>query len=678
MNPAPPLSLSQRVLLLGALLAGTALRLFRLGAESLWYDETVSVFLAQKSVPRLIAHTAGDIHPPGYYLLLHLWQGLTRPTPEHGLEFLYAWVSVACGLVILALLWPIGLRLAGRGAALAGVWIAAVAPFHIWYAQEVRMYTLGAALGLLCLWALLQWFATRQKRWLVVYAFAAAAGLYTFYYFLFLLAALALCALLQARKARDLWPWLAANGAAGLLFAPWMGIFWQQATDPPVPPWRARWTSLGDAGASLSEALAAYLVGQTPVGPVWLWAALAAAALLLFATAGTGARRDRITLLTFMLVPTAAIFLVSAFATPLYHVRYLFAGAAPFALLLGSLVAALWQRKAWLGAALLAAIVAVSALSLHDFWVNPAYRADDHRGAVQALAQNWRPGDAILVNAGWVYPALEVYWPREPEAAPLPPPLAPPVRLGALQQSPDQSAVPVIVTGSVDGAASLGWGKPESDFFPLSRVETLAGLENLSTRFSRIWHFRLYDTVSDPDGVIRGWLEGKTATEQVIDIPGRDFGRVELRRTARPAPEPGVGFAPLAYEGDTLRLLDAQIPPAAAKGAWLYLPLLWEAQPGMSALGVGLSSSLRLVDGGGVTVAQQDGPLLPPTTEWHAGERVPTVLAVGVPAEFTGSLTVELVIYRQDDGTPLTTLDSRAVDGQRVRLGTVAVGGTGN
>ena len=37
--------------LLPILLAGTAMRLFRLGADSLWYDETVSVFLAGSPTP---------------------------------------------------------------------------------------------------------------------------------------------------------------------------------------------------------------------------------------------------------------------------------------------------------------------------------------------------------------------------------------------------------------------------------------------------------------------------------------------------------------------------------------------------------------------------------------------------------------------------------------------------
>jgi hypothetical protein len=71
-----------RIFLLLALLLAFALRLHRLGAESLWYDETVSVHLARLPVAAMLAHTAGDIHPPGYYLLLHGWQWLTPAVPR--------------------------------------------------------------------------------------------------------------------------------------------------------------------------------------------------------------------------------------------------------------------------------------------------------------------------------------------------------------------------------------------------------------------------------------------------------------------------------------------------------------------------------------------------------------------------------------------------------------------
>ena len=153
-----------RPLLLAAILVAFAVRLYRLGAESLWYDETVSVYLSRLPLPAMLAHTAGDIHPPGYYALLHAWQAVTAPSLAHGLEFLYAFPSLVFGLLALPLLYALGRRLFGPRTGLAALWLAAFAPFLVWYSQEVRMYTLGAFLGLLCLWALLKFCAPSPPR----------------------------------------------------------------------------------------------------------------------------------------------------------------------------------------------------------------------------------------------------------------------------------------------------------------------------------------------------------------------------------------------------------------------------------------------------------------------------------------------------------------------------------
>ncbi len=148
--PRTPSS-THRLILLATLLGGFALRLYKLGAESLWYDEAVSVWLAQKPLAAMVLHTAGDIHPPGYYALLHLWQLAAFPTPAHGLEFLYAWVSVAAGMAVLALLWVVGRRLLGAKAALAGVAVAAVHPVaHLVRAGSAHVHG-GRGTGAACL-----------------------------------------------------------------------------------------------------------------------------------------------------------------------------------------------------------------------------------------------------------------------------------------------------------------------------------------------------------------------------------------------------------------------------------------------------------------------------------------------------------------------------------------------
>ncbi|MEZ4682017.1 MAG: glycosyltransferase family 39 protein [Caldilineaceae bacterium] len=192
-----PATTRQRLFLLLGLLSGFALRLFHLGSASLWYDETVSVVLARKSVAAMVAHTAGDIHPPGYYVLLHWWQQLTAPSLQHGLEFLFAWPSLWWGMVVVALVYALGRRLFPGPTAVLALWLTALHPDQIWYSQEVRMYTLGTLLGLLVLWAFINYChrraACRQPKEMALVAALChqwPAGLYTLYYFLFLLVAL--------------------------------------------------------------------------------------------------------------------------------------------------------------------------------------------------------------------------------------------------------------------------------------------------------------------------------------------------------------------------------------------------------------------------------------------------------------------------------------------------------
>jgi mannosyltransferase len=50
-----------------------ALRVWKLSDKNLGLDESISWNLTTRSVSRLIAWTAADVHPPLYYLLLKGW-----------------------------------------------------------------------------------------------------------------------------------------------------------------------------------------------------------------------------------------------------------------------------------------------------------------------------------------------------------------------------------------------------------------------------------------------------------------------------------------------------------------------------------------------------------------------------------------------------------------------------
>ena len=152
------------------LLAVTALglRLWRLDA-ALWYDEAFSAWLAQLPLDRLTAATLGDVHPPGYYLLLWAVYRVLG-----GSEAMLRLPSVLAGLGLIYLVSRIGRRLdLPRVAVWLAAGITAFSPFQIYYSQEARNYALlslavaAAALGLI-----------ERRWWLAVIGSAAALYLH--------------------------------------------------------------------------------------------------------------------------------------------------------------------------------------------------------------------------------------------------------------------------------------------------------------------------------------------------------------------------------------------------------------------------------------------------------------------------------------------------------------------
>jgi 4-amino-4-deoxy-L-arabinose transferase-like glycosyltransferase len=678
-----------RSLLLLGLLTGFALRLFHLGAESLWYDETVSVHLARLPLAEMLARTAGDIHPPGYYALLHLWQRLTAPSLAHGLEFLYTWPSLAAGMLVLALLYTLGRQLFGVRTGLIALWLAAVSPFQLWYSQEVRMYTVGAALSLFTLWAALRFRDRRQPwRWLVVYTVSAAAGLYTLYYFAFWLVALTMTilALLWREKpgrGARIGAWLGAQTGVLLLFAPWLPFAMRQALEPPVPPWRTPWTSVAALASSLAETLAALWIGQTPpAAGNWPWALIVLGVMVAFGvwawrSASPAVRTHAALLASLLLLPLLQLYTITLLATPIYHVRYVFLYAAPFLLMPAALLAALWPSRRWLASGALLGWLTVSAWAARDFWLNPLYRADDHRGAVAALAAAWRPGDAILANAGWIYPVLTTYWPQQLLGVDgfMPPGIG---RFwtfvdyaNANNNDADFAAPTVVRSGSVDAPATLGWGDPASDFFAISASDTTRALQAMAGSARRIWQYRLYDTVSDPGGIIRQWLGAHTALLSEAPIPGRDFGLVQLFASGAQATPLEASTDPLCFGEIACIHGYANFTEKTVAGAPFYLAQAWSFTQPPPALAV----SLRLYDAAGRLAAQQDAPFTPPSATWPAStvQRQSFALPVGVSTK-PGEYTLEQVVYAQESGAALSLPeDAPSIDGQRLRLGTVTV-----
>jgi hypothetical protein len=114
------------------------LRVLLLPSKGFWLDETFSVWLANQSVPDMLQWIVKiDQHPPLYYVLLHYWIGRYGDTPYYARLF-----SVLFGVATIPIIYLIGKRMSGALVGLAAAVFLALSPFNIFFAQEVRMYTL--------------------------------------------------------------------------------------------------------------------------------------------------------------------------------------------------------------------------------------------------------------------------------------------------------------------------------------------------------------------------------------------------------------------------------------------------------------------------------------------------------------------------------------------------------
>jgi hypothetical protein len=133
-------------------LAGGFLRALMLEFKGMWLDETFSVWMASHSIGDMLQWIVKiDQHPPLYYFLLHYWIGLTSNSPYD-----VRMLSVLFGAATIPVIYLIGKRMAGGVMGMAAAMILAFSPFHIYYAQEARMYTLLTFTAAVALYALVR------------------------------------------------------------------------------------------------------------------------------------------------------------------------------------------------------------------------------------------------------------------------------------------------------------------------------------------------------------------------------------------------------------------------------------------------------------------------------------------------------------------------------------------
>jgi mannosyltransferase len=193
----------------------------------LWYDEAFAVLFAQKGVAAMvegtispaaenIAGAAADVHPLLYYSLLNLWMQVFGSSPAA-----VRTLSILFGTATVALLYVLSRALFDRRTGLLAALFAAISPFQVHYAQEVRMYALMGLLVIAAALALWQAVRTSRLRWWLLFALLAALAQYSHNLAGVHLAMLASTVLFTRQKKPILGVIFAGLGAL-LLYLPWL------------------------------------------------------------------------------------------------------------------------------------------------------------------------------------------------------------------------------------------------------------------------------------------------------------------------------------------------------------------------------------------------------------------------------------------------------------------------
>jgi len=112
------------------------LRLINIISEQLWHDEGGTIFYVNSTWENFWKQVTEEVAPPLYYLLLKVWVSLFGTS-----VFSTRLLSVIFSVLTVPVLFFLGQEIKNEKLGLIIIFLYAISPFSIWYANEVRMYS---------------------------------------------------------------------------------------------------------------------------------------------------------------------------------------------------------------------------------------------------------------------------------------------------------------------------------------------------------------------------------------------------------------------------------------------------------------------------------------------------------------------------------------------------------
>ena len=385
-----------RVWTLAIILIAFGLRVYRLGDQSLWFDEaftwwTSAVVLPADFVPFLLPYGA---YTPTFYLMM---RGVAAISTS---EFVLRFPALIFGVLSIPAIERVGRRVGGPTVGQIAALLLAINPFHVWWSQDARMYTMMAFFALVAMDGFMRAMDGKGWRRSIV---ASAAAYLTLYLTLFVGYIQLVWWLPRFRRhARRFRHWFASHFVAILPLVPWFILYLSQ----PVRGLAAvGWIPKPSIIAPL---LTVWNFTSADIDTWSLPVIVIAVVVAVVAVLGIRSRlRWRSLLLAWLLVPPLSAWVLSL-RVPSYLDRYFAFSQFPWLIIVALGLTTLRSRRvAWIAGGLIAGLMLTNTLRLH---LDPAYAKEDWRDAAAILNTQVQAGDRIGVQDAETSVGLRYYY----------------------------------------------------------------------------------------------------------------------------------------------------------------------------------------------------------------------------------------------------------------------------
>lgn len=363
------------------LIAALVIRLISLN-QSLWLDEAINVVAAKDNsfLDFIFKYPIGDFHPPGYFILLWIWTHLFGFS-----EVVVRLPSVLLGVGSVYLTFLTAKELFKTRVGILAAIFMAVAPLHIYYSQEARMYSLSVLAVTLSFYCLVRLLNNQRFGWWG-YLFSVSLVIFSDYVAILSLPVhLVVTHFFDRQKTNQVFGGLIL---AGLFYIPWVGLFLTQiqtgtAASHQLPAWAsvvggAQMKQLGLIGVKT-------LIGRISFEPklsyILAVSAIGLGNLYILKSALSKIDKKFGLLICWLLLPIGLAFLISLKVPILSYFRVIFVLPAYYILL----ALGISKMKPSISKYVLVSLILVSIVCAGVYLTSPKFQREDWRGAVKFL-----------------------------------------------------------------------------------------------------------------------------------------------------------------------------------------------------------------------------------------------------------------------------------------------------